>query len=231
MFFSGLLSSLLGWFIFKSLEESPFFKEQQKKKAAGKIGDAMAGENAVFQRLSQYPVAQPTHDLRRRRGLLSDFGYLPSFLKVVNGVPNNASSLILMGASVAALVSAVLSVPSAILSAARRHSFWSASAWRCCCRSATSAWRRQQTPRLCALCAGDRLPRQCRLCADPGLPQRTISDRDPRQRHRVVLEYRLCSRRHDADIRVAGERRSGADPDVAFDLHRRHFRHLLTARC
>jgi MFS transporter, MHS family, proline/betaine transporter len=35
-------------------------------------------------------------------------GYLPSFLKVVNGIPNNVSSLILMGASVAALVSAVL---------------------------------------------------------------------------------------------------------------------------
>jgi MHS family proline/betaine transporter-like MFS transporter len=35
-------------------------------------------------------------------------GYLPSFLKVVNGVPNNVSSLILMGASVVAFISAVL---------------------------------------------------------------------------------------------------------------------------
>src|SRR5579863_9988647 len=35
MFFSGLLSSLLGWFIFSNLEESPFFKERQKQKAAG----------------------------------------------------------------------------------------------------------------------------------------------------------------------------------------------------
>ena len=35
MFFSGLLSSLLGWFIFKNLEESPFFKELQQQKAAG----------------------------------------------------------------------------------------------------------------------------------------------------------------------------------------------------
>src|SRR6202790_2181999 len=35
MFFAGLLSSLLGWFIFNNLEESPFFKEQQKRKAAG----------------------------------------------------------------------------------------------------------------------------------------------------------------------------------------------------
>src|SRR3984893_10634679 len=35
MFFAGLLSSLLGWFIFNNLEESPFFKEQQKRKACG----------------------------------------------------------------------------------------------------------------------------------------------------------------------------------------------------
>jgi MHS family proline/betaine transporter-like MFS transporter len=35
-------------------------------------------------------------------------GYLPSFLKIINGVPNNISSLILMGASVAAFVSAIL---------------------------------------------------------------------------------------------------------------------------
>src|ERR1700690_1537691 len=37
MFFAGLLSSLLGWFIFNNLEESPFFKEQQKRKATGAI--------------------------------------------------------------------------------------------------------------------------------------------------------------------------------------------------
>src|SRR6202047_306806 len=37
MFFAGLLSSLLGWFIFNNLEESPFFKEQQKRKAAGTV--------------------------------------------------------------------------------------------------------------------------------------------------------------------------------------------------
>jgi MFS family permease len=35
-------------------------------------------------------------------------GYLPSFLKVVNGVPNNVSSLILMGGAVVGIISAVL---------------------------------------------------------------------------------------------------------------------------
>jgi MHS family proline/betaine transporter-like MFS transporter len=35
-------------------------------------------------------------------------GYLPTFLKVVNNIPNSVSSLILMGASVTAFVSAIL---------------------------------------------------------------------------------------------------------------------------
>jgi MFS family permease len=47
--------------------------------------------------LPQRPLAQSAFDLRWWRGLLSDFG-LSSFLKVVNGVPNSVSSLILMGA-------------------------------------------------------------------------------------------------------------------------------------
>ena len=35
--------------------------------------NATAGESVVLQQLSQCPFAQPAHDLRRRRGLLSDF--------------------------------------------------------------------------------------------------------------------------------------------------------------
>ena len=36
MFFSGLLSSLLGWFIFRNLEELPYFKEQQRQQGASR---------------------------------------------------------------------------------------------------------------------------------------------------------------------------------------------------
>ena len=109
MFFSGLLSSLLGWFIFNNLEESPFFKAQQKNQAAG---PAMAPRSPVRTLFS----SDYRHVLLLNllitfgggAGYYLTSGYLPSFLKVVNGVPNGIASLILMGASMVALISAVL---------------------------------------------------------------------------------------------------------------------------
>jgi MHS family proline/betaine transporter-like MFS transporter len=109
MFLSGLLSSLLGWFIFKSLEESPFFKEQLRKKAAGKITVTQRPVKALFS--SSYRDVLLLNLLMTFGGGAGYYltsGYRPSFLKVVNGVPNSTASLILMGASLAALVSAVL---------------------------------------------------------------------------------------------------------------------------
>jgi MFS family permease len=108
MFFSGLLSSLLGWFIFRNIEESPFFKAQQKQKAVGIFQAPPAPVQVLF---------SGEHRNTLLLNLLITFGggagyyltsgYLPSLLKVVNGVPDNVSSLILMAASVAALLSAV----------------------------------------------------------------------------------------------------------------------------
>ena len=48
MFFSGLLSSLLGWFIFHNLEESPFFKEQSEAESAGAPDRIESPVKAVF---------------------------------------------------------------------------------------------------------------------------------------------------------------------------------------
>jgi Na+/melibiose symporter-like transporter len=108
MFFSGLLSSLLGWFIFNNLEESPFFKEQQKQKAAGTI---IATDKPVKKLFSSgwrnVLLLNLLITFGGGAGYYLTSGYLPSFLKVVNGIPNNVSSLILMGASLIAMVSAV----------------------------------------------------------------------------------------------------------------------------
>jgi MFS family permease len=109
MFFSGLLSSLLGWFIFKNLEESPFFKAQQLARAASK---AMAPPSPVKTLFSgdyrNVLLLNLLITFGGGAGYYLTSGYLPSFLKVVNGIPNNVSSLILMGASVVAVISAIL---------------------------------------------------------------------------------------------------------------------------
>src|SRR5580704_14848878 len=105
MFFSGILTSLLGWFIFRNLEESPFFKEQEKRKAAGTVTATRAPVKMLFS--SSYRNILLLNLLVTfcgGAGYYLTSGYLPSFLKVVNGIPNSVSSLILMGASMAALI-------------------------------------------------------------------------------------------------------------------------------
>ncbi len=107
MFFSGLLSSLLGWFIFANLEESPFFRQLQKQKAAG--SKTVAPVKVLFSDdWRNVLLVNLLITFGGGAGYYITSGYLPSFLKVVNNVPNSVSSLILMGASVTALISSIL---------------------------------------------------------------------------------------------------------------------------
>ncbi len=69
-----------------------------------------------------------------------------------------------------------------------------------------------------------------KLAAGADLPEREISDAAACQRNGTVLEYRLRVWRHDADIRVVGQRKAGADSDVSGDLCLRHLRDL-SDRC
>src|SRR6516164_3033968 len=109
MFFCGLLSSLLGWFIFRNIEESPFFQEQQRKKAAAPAAGPAAPIKVLFSdSYRNVLLLNIMVTFGGGAGYYLTSGYLPSFLKLVNSVPNNVSSLILMGASVTGLVSAIL---------------------------------------------------------------------------------------------------------------------------
>jgi MFS family permease len=109
MFFSGLLSSLLGWFIFTNLEESPFFQERQRQRAAGIADKTEAPVKTLFSSAwRNVLLVNLLLTFGGGAGYYLTSGYLPSFLKVVKNVPNNVSSLILMGASVVAVISAVL---------------------------------------------------------------------------------------------------------------------------
>ncbi|HEY0234605.1 MAG TPA: MFS transporter [Afipia sp.] len=109
MFFSGLISSLLGWFIFKNLEESPFFQQLQAEKALNKTKVTASPVRTLFSRdYRGILFLNLLITFGGGAGYYLTSGYLPSFLKVVNAVPNNISSLILMGASVSGFISAVL---------------------------------------------------------------------------------------------------------------------------
>lgn len=217
MFFSGLLSSLLGWFIFKNLEESPFFKELQQQKAARKATAAPSPVRTLFSGKYRFVLLiNLLITFGGGAGYYLTSGYLPSFLKVVNAVPNNVSSLILMGASVAAFISAVL-VGALSEKIGRKPTFLAAGVSAlvllplCYLGLAKAAGTTE-------VCTGHRLHRQCQLCARPDISEREVSDFIARQRHRIVLEHWLRPGRDDADIRFAGKRRHGANPDIAGDI-------------
>jgi len=109
MFFSGLLSSLLGWFIFRNLEESPYFKELKRQQGTQEVKVSKAPVKDVLSgKYRNVLLLNLLITFGGGAGYYLTSGYLPSFLKVINAVPNQTSSLILMGASVSAFFSAVL---------------------------------------------------------------------------------------------------------------------------
>ncbi|MGX9426536.1 MULTISPECIES: MFS transporter [Bradyrhizobium] len=109
MFFSGLLSSLLGWFIFKNLEESPYFKELKRQQKTRKAEASKAPVKEIFSgEYRRILLLNILITFGGGAGYYLTSGYLPSFLKIINAVPNQTSSLILMGASVSSFFSAVL---------------------------------------------------------------------------------------------------------------------------
>lgn len=103
MFFSGILSSVLGLFIFKFLEESPYWLKAQAAKetrkevvTASPLKRLMSSEyrNVLLMNLLITGGAGSAYYVTS--------GYLPAFLKVVNKVSNETASLILILAAVVA---------------------------------------------------------------------------------------------------------------------------------
>ena len=108
MFFAGIMSSVLGLFVFRSLEESPFYqrvaaaKAAKPKDAASPLRTLFAGEHRKVLLLNLLLTTGGG------AGYYLTSGYLPSFLKLVNNVPNTTASQILIVASFAAFFSALL---------------------------------------------------------------------------------------------------------------------------
>ena len=116
MFFYGLLSSLLGWFVFRSLEESPLFQAEQERKRqanASAVGTAATAEVSPLRTLfsRRYLPILLSNLLITTGGGAGYYltsGYLPSFLKVVSAVPNQTASAILIGASLSAIAASLI---------------------------------------------------------------------------------------------------------------------------
>ena len=110
MFFSGLLTSLVGVLLFRNLEESPIFKALEVKKAGRPKPVAQRSPlsrlfSADYRRIFAVNVIMT---LGAGAGYYLTSGYLPAFLNVVNHVPNHDASLILVGANLAAAAGACL---------------------------------------------------------------------------------------------------------------------------
>lgn len=111
MFFAGLISSVLGLFIFKSLEESPSFRQLQ---AQAKQGHAAKTERSPLRTLfmGEYRkvlLGNLMLTIGCGAGYYLTSGYIPTFLKVINHVPNHVASMILIGSSVVAIIACLLS--------------------------------------------------------------------------------------------------------------------------
>ncbi|MEI5999431.1 MFS transporter [Paraburkholderia bengalensis] len=119
MFFTGIISSVLGLFVFNSLEESPLWRKLAAEKAAKAAKAAVEQRNAPVE-----IVRSPLRTLFSRdyrsvlfvnllltigggSGYYLTSGYLPTFLKVVSHAPNGAAAAILMICSIAVVIASV----------------------------------------------------------------------------------------------------------------------------
>ena len=114
MFFCGLASSVLGFFVFNMLEESPVWRAMDAKRAAAKAsGASVPRARSPLRTLfaSEYRHVLLINLFITAGGGSAYYltsGFMPTLLKVVGKLPNQTSSLILMVASTAAIIASLL---------------------------------------------------------------------------------------------------------------------------
>jgi MHS family proline/betaine transporter-like MFS transporter len=111
MFFTGIMSSIFGIYVFKALEESPLWVQLNKEKEKNKAEQPKLEESPIRTVFSKYLSVLLVNLMivfGGGAGYYLTAGYLPTFLKMVNKIPPSTASFILMGASVASIVSSLV---------------------------------------------------------------------------------------------------------------------------
>jgi MFS family permease len=116
MFFTGIISSVLGLLVFNGLEESPLWKKLAAEKAARAADLTRAAPVEVIRSPIRTLFSRDYRSILFVNLLLTigggsgyylTSGYLPTFLKVVNHAPNGSAAAILMICSIAVVIASV----------------------------------------------------------------------------------------------------------------------------
>src|SRR5215469_7424790 len=103
MFFAGILSSVLGFFIFNALEESPLWQQLDRSKVS-----KQAPLRTLFsQRHLNAFLVNLLITVGGGVGYYLTSGYMPTFLRVVLKIPTSVTSALLIAGSLVTIVAAI----------------------------------------------------------------------------------------------------------------------------
>lgn len=108
MFFSGILSAVLGVFVFNSLEESPVWQQAKHQEAQETQEALKTPVRTVFRDYWKILFINLMITVGGGSGYYLTSGYLPTFFKVVNKPPHGIASVALIAASLVVILAAVL---------------------------------------------------------------------------------------------------------------------------
>lgn len=108
MFFTGILGSVAGLFVFRTLEESPLWTEMKKKKNENQNVVEQKPVKALFTTYSKILLVNLMIVIGGGSGYYLTAGFIPTFLNVVNKVSSATLSGVLIAASIATIIAAMI---------------------------------------------------------------------------------------------------------------------------
>ncbi|MDQ0218712.1 MFS transporter [Peribacillus cavernae] len=110
MFFTGIIGSIAGLFVFRSLDESPLWKEL-KKEDKGKVHNDTIEQRPIKTLFTSYfgvLMVNLMIVIGGGSGYYLTAGFIPTFLDVINNVSPGVKSGVLIASSIATIVSALI---------------------------------------------------------------------------------------------------------------------------